>query len=288
MIKRPANNEKGFTLIEMLIAMAIGVTLMAVATYTYSRQSDVIRFGNQTTQARGMTRLALDELVTEIRRAGYGMPPGNSVAGRPARGISNATATTITFMANLDNVSAFTSIDSTNVNSTGLAIGLPIADTTDFAVGDEVVFFDTATPSKWNAYAIASKADFGGTSTLLGWGGGKKNDYAFEPIEDNTSVVVNKYHTITYTFNSGPGTITLTDDGGNSTNTTTTVAENVTDVTFSYFDASGGSLTGFPLDSTELGNVRRINISVQIVSPIEPDKVIETFDTDVVLRNMGT
>ena len=278
MIKRPMNNEKGFTLIEMLIAMAIGIALLATATYTYTKQSDVIRFGNQTTQTRGMARLALDELVTEIRRAGYGMPPGDSAAGRPARGISTATATSITYRANTDNFTTYAIDDNTNSGSNAV----PVTDASLFSVNDNVAFFDTAAPANGRFGPLTSVIP---GPDLIGFG--SANGFTYEPIADNTAVVVNKYHTITYTYNSGPMTITVTDDGGNSTNTTTTVAGNVTDVTFSYFDASGTPLTTLPLNATDLGNVRRMNISITVQDRIETT-VTETFDTDVTLRNMGT
>ena len=111
MIEKQMKNEKGFTLIEVLIAMTIGIALLGTAVYTYTKQDKIIRTGNRETVTRGMVRLALDKMVTEIRRAGYGTSPGDSVAGRPAWGISAASATSITYRANTDNVMTNVSVD---------------------------------------------------------------------------------------------------------------------------------------------------------------------------------
>lgn len=290
MFVKQMNNEKGFTMVELLIAMVIGMALLATATYTYTKQSDVIRSGNQETQTRGMARMVLDEMVVNIRRAGYGMPPGDSVAGRPARGITAASATAITFRANTDNVTTSVAFDSTSPSNTSLLV----EDYTDFTDGDQVVFFDTETPSNWNARTLRTKTavSFGGNTYFeMDWGSGvvNENDFPFTPLDNNAAVVVNKYHTISYTYNSGPQTITVTDDMGTDSNgddTTVTVASNVTDVTLSYFDAAGNSLSTLPLSSTDLGNVRRMGISITVKDRIE-DTVTRTADTDITLRNMG-
>lgn len=297
MINSRINNAKGFTLIELLIAMAIGIMLMATATYTYTKQSDVIRKGNQETQTRGMARLALDELVTEIRRAGYGMPPGDSGAGRLAQGITNATATSITYRANTDNVWTTVSVDCGD-----LRWYLFVADNTGFAVKDALSIFSLKDMTMAETETITLVTNYNGTSTgicsttgatinsdYLLWGPTLTNLYT--PIDDNSAVVIHKYHTITYTYNSGPMTITVADDNGTNVDTTddttTTVAGNVTGVTFTYYDASGTALTTLPLNLADRGNVRRINISVTVQDRIETT-VTETFDTDVTLRNMGT
>ncbi len=295
MIKSRINNEKGFSLVEMLIAMAIGMMLLATATYTYTKQSEVITKGNKTTEVRGMTRLALDELVTEIRRAGYGMPPGDSNAGRLAQGITAATATSVTYRANTEDIMTTVSVDCGD-----LRWYLFVENNAAFTVGDAVSIYSLRDMTMAEIRTLTLVTNYNGTSTgicstagatinsnYLLWGPTLINLYT--PIDDNAAVVIHNYHTITYTYNSGPGTITVWDDGGSTAvaDTTITKANNVTGVTFSYFDANGNALTGFPLNATDLGNVRRMNISVTVQNDRD-NAFTETYNTDITLRNMGT
>ena len=62
-------NEKGFTLVEMLVAMAISIVLMASIIYVFTKQSSVLRDENSNVQLRDFARLAMDVLVPNSRRA---------------------------------------------------------------------------------------------------------------------------------------------------------------------------------------------------------------------------
>jgi hypothetical protein len=113
--------------------------------------------------------------------------------------------------------------------------------------------------------------------------------------------MINKYHEITYTFNAGPQTITVVDDQGTDPtgdDTTTTIATNVTNLTFSYFNSVVYNSTADPTavalpldwvnvaDRPDLGNIRRINIDITVRDQNETT-VTTTLVSDVTLRNMG-
>ena len=281
---RSMNNEKGFTLIELLIAMGMSAILLGAAMYTYTKQDALLRNENKNLKLRDYARLAMDQLEGDLRMAGNGFPPGDSTAGRPARGVSNADATTITFMANTDGVSTNASFDFVSVNTNGFFV--PQGSSADFAVGDDVVFFEAENPDKWNAYPITGL----GTTTVgaitydvIAWSPSDKNDFPFEPIADGVAVLLNKYNTYVFAYNAGNKWITQSVNGGGAV----TVATKVSSVTFSYFDADGTALTTLPLSAADLGNLRRIQIML-IVEDDDDNTVTATLMTDVNLRNMGT
>jgi prepilin-type N-terminal cleavage/methylation domain-containing protein len=281
---RLMNNDKGFTLIELMVAMTISVILLGAAMYTYNKQDQVLRDENKNLKLRDYARLAMDQLDNNLRMAGAGFPPGSSTAGRPARGVSNADATTITFMANTEGISTNANFDMLSVNDNGFLV--PSGSAADFSVGDTVVFFNAEDPDEWNAYPI----DNMGTTTISGvnydtidWSPSDKNDFTFEPIDDGVAVLLNQYHTYTLAYNAGNQTITESVDGAAAV----AIASQVSSLTFSYFDANGTALTTLPLNATDLGNVRRVQIMIIVVDDIDPT-VTATLITDVNMRNMGT
>jgi len=277
-------NEKGFTLIEMLISMAIGVVLLGTAIYTYTKQDSLVRDENSNVQLRDFARLAMDALVPDIRMAGYGFPPGDSGKGRPAQGIDVADATTLTYFANTDNVLTYANGDRLSADNWIDAID-PLA--AGFVAGDNVVFFNANDPNEWNRYPAA-----GVSNAMLVWDplGPSPNGFDIQPVTNGVPTVINKYHIININYNAGTQIITVTDDNGTAAvgdDTTITVADNVSDLTFSYFDPDGTELTALPLSAADLGEVRRIQISVTVVNPDQTDMTV-TLSTNVHLRNMGT
>ena len=308
MFDRQMKNEKGFTMIEMLIAMALAIVLLGAAIYTYSKQDKLLREETRSLQTRDYARLAMDRVLSNLLLAGYGFPPGDSAAGRPARGILNADATTITYVANTENISTYASFDSSTPTNTGLVV----ADPTVFADEDQIVFFDVETPYKWNSKTYnAPSVSIPGVGEFMGWaesGIAARNDNVaggiggcvvgtdpgcdgtYMPVTDNAAVEVNQYHTIIYTYNAGLQTIIVQDDmgtnDGGTDNTTTTVASKVSDLTFTYFDADDNALTTLPLSAADLGEVRKIGVSITVVND-DDTSITALLLTDINLRNMG-
>lgn len=283
MIERQ-KNEDGFTIIELLIAMFIGSIMLWVAVSTYVKQDKLLRNENSNVHLRDFARLAMDELVPNIRLAGYGFPSGNSGTGRPARGITVANATTLTYRANTDDVSTLANQDSLASTDNWIWVADPVA--AGFIVTDQVVAFDLNTPTNWNPNNSVVNL----STSVLNWGAGQ-NGFNISPVTNGVPVAVNNYHVITYNYNAGNQIITLADDrgtaDGGTDDTMITVANNVSDLTFSYFDANGAPLTTLPLNATDLGNVRKIQISLTMVDDVE-SSTTATLLTNVHLRNMGT
>ena len=292
MNNRLMKNQKGFTLIELMIAMAISTLLLGAAMYTYTKQDQVLRDENKNLKLRDYVRLAMDQLDNNLRMAGAGFPPGDSTLATPrlAQGVSNADATTITFMANTEGISTNANFNMPSVNSNGFLV--PSGSLAPFSVGDDVVFFNAEDPDEWNAYPITGI----GTTTIvdypvlgvnttfdvIAWQASNKNDFLFQPVKDGVAVVLNQYHTYILAYNAGTQTITESVDGAAAV----AIASQVSSLTFSYYDADGTALTTLPLDATDLGNVRRVQIMIIVADDVDPS-VTATLLTDVNMRNMG-
>jgi type II secretory pathway pseudopilin PulG len=314
MFAKKMKNEKGFTLIEMLLAMTLGIVVMGVAIFTYNKQSTVLRIGNQETQTRGMARLAMDAMVSNIQTAGYGMPPGDSkinnganppvYSPRNAQGVSQASSTAITIMTNRSDISTYIARDPSVSPANAFLVPLNSAVTgvpaTTFAVGDQIVFFDVSDPSitfRGDISSLTSPQSAGGVNYDLITLGSSIVTTAVKPIRDSVPFMVNQYHTITYTFNAIAETITLNDDQGTANNgddITRVVANNVTNLTLTYFDTFGNTVdVSTPLDwangtadQDELGSIRGIAIDLTVRDQNET-AVTTTLTSAATLRNMG-
>ena len=88
-------SQQGFSLIEMLVAMAIGAIVMAAVVNMFINQSKAYAIRNQVTEMQQNARTGIDFLTREITMAGYD-PEGTSGAN-----IIAATATAIQFSIDL-------------------------------------------------------------------------------------------------------------------------------------------------------------------------------------------
>ena len=76
------NNEKGFTLIEMLISMAIGLIIMAALSSAFLMQRKTYDVQEQIVEMVQTARAAMDMMTREIRMGGYD-PTGAGFDGIP-------------------------------------------------------------------------------------------------------------------------------------------------------------------------------------------------------------
>lgn len=104
------NNTAGFTLIEMMISITLGMIVIASVTGTFTAQTRQNNAEEQVSQMHQNVRGALDMISRDLMQAGY-KAPGGSVTGVT---YSNSTPTTLTIQADLNGNS---SIDDTS-NST--------------------------------------------------------------------------------------------------------------------------------------------------------------------------
>jgi len=71
-------NEKGYTLMELLIAMALGLVVVGAAVQLFSRSLDATYLVSQRAEMQQDVRAAENMLVKDISLAGAGMPPGGA------------------------------------------------------------------------------------------------------------------------------------------------------------------------------------------------------------------
>lgn len=90
------NNERGFTLIELVIGLAISLILMGVAVSIFNVQRKSYSMQEQITEMQQNVRAAMDMIVREIRMAGYDPTESGFV------GIGTNTTTLLQIMADID------------------------------------------------------------------------------------------------------------------------------------------------------------------------------------------
>ena len=74
------NKESGFTLVELLIAMAVGLIVLSAVVSTFIIQRKTFDVQEQTTEMTQNARAAMDLMTREIRMAGYN-PTGATFDG---------------------------------------------------------------------------------------------------------------------------------------------------------------------------------------------------------------
>jgi type IV pilus assembly protein PilW len=90
------NNEQGFTLVELVIGLAISLILMGVAVSIFNVQRKSYSLQEQLTEMQQNVRATMDMMVREIRMAGYDPTESGFV------GIGTNTTTLLQILADLD------------------------------------------------------------------------------------------------------------------------------------------------------------------------------------------
>jgi len=255
------NNEQGLTLIELLIATAISAVVLGATVSTYIKQEKVLRTEIDETYLRGLGRLAMEELAKEIRRAGYGFPPG--------QGIFAATETSITYFVNTDDTQTMVAADVTAGDTT-----LTVRDDTDFDDTENLVIFNLRNLTDWEVGQV-SGTPAGNVITL---NSGTANSYLADQ-----NIVIHQYHTIAYTFDAGNNLISETIDGGGAI----PLIGKVSNMTLTYFDENDAVLaTPMNAGDANLANIRKVEIELSLEESTNTSAT-STFKTNINLRNMG-
>ncbi len=100
-----SNGHKGFTIVELLVALALTGIVMAAVYKTFTSQQKIFIIQEQAVEALQEVRASMDIMAREIRMAGY--DPG----GAGSLGITRAEDTAITFTWNPDGNAVFTQTD---------------------------------------------------------------------------------------------------------------------------------------------------------------------------------
>lgn len=96
MLYAPKHKEHGFTLIELVIGLAITMILMGIAISIFNVQRKSYSMQEQVTEMQQTVRTAMDMMVREIRMAGYDPTNAGFV------GIATNTTTLLRILSDLD------------------------------------------------------------------------------------------------------------------------------------------------------------------------------------------
>ncbi len=109
------SNNRGFTLVELMIAMALGMIVLGAVYALFTAQSKYLATQEQLAELHQNARVALDIMVREISMAGYNQTTdpatiaavscckGTTTASNaPCAGITHAAADTISFVADIN------------------------------------------------------------------------------------------------------------------------------------------------------------------------------------------
>lgn len=94
--RQKQTNTCGFTLVEILIAMAIGLIVLAAVYGVFTLQNKKLKTQEQIVEMQQSARVAMDMMTREIRMAGY------DSLGTSNAGITSATANSINFTMDLN------------------------------------------------------------------------------------------------------------------------------------------------------------------------------------------
>lgn len=82
-------NEKGYTLVELIIAIAIGIVLISAASATYIAQSRSFSTQENVSEVNSQSKIAHNIISNNIRSAGFGRPDDMNIQQTPVNGIPN-------------------------------------------------------------------------------------------------------------------------------------------------------------------------------------------------------
>ncbi len=94
----PENNEQGFTILELVVALAISLILMGIAVKIFLVQQRAYNVQEQLSEMQQNIRAAMDIIVRETKMAGYDATGSGGFDGIG----NNSSATSIQILADLD------------------------------------------------------------------------------------------------------------------------------------------------------------------------------------------
>ncbi len=254
------NNQKGFSLVEILLAAVLGAVLFGVAVMIFTKQETMLREQGSGATVRGSGRIMMSELTKQLRLAGYGIPVDNV--------FTTATSVSVTFRSNTDNVSSLTTnamlVAQDTVNLVSVA---------GFSVGQNVWVYGVSGDN--NEAAPYEIFDVDSGTQELTFTAGVANEHSA------TTTMVNPFHLYTYTWDSANNRVTKSVDGG----TANVFLEGISGLTFVYRDSAGTDL-GAAVSAANLPNIRRIEIRLNMRDTENPHSEV-SLSSDVTIRNMS-
>jgi prepilin-type N-terminal cleavage/methylation domain len=144
------NNEKGFSLAELMIAMVIMLVMMGIASALFSRAIGVRARESRKADALTSAQAALNVLSREIANSGFGL--GANGASNNGIVLADSNANQIHVRANITNVVPYTSLPEVGATSDP---------------GEDITYFFDATTKSIVRYDAHPPAGFSATSVVV-------------------------------------------------------------------------------------------------------------------------
>ena len=272
----PSKN-KGVTLIELLIALVISSILIAALYRTFIGQQKTYIVQGQVVDMQQNVRVAINKMMREIRMAGFG-----SVGD---------------VLSQIGGVNGFTDVITPNDDSITIVGGFRqiSALAADAAGGQNKITLANATEASEFDGAIHHYLSVGGleSNTVQSRTGADLTLDKPLKVTYPVGTPVFKIHAIAYGIRNDGGVLVLFRDLYSNTGSSKreTVAENIENVQFEYFDADGNLLA---LPIADPGIIRMIRVTVRArTNMVDPDFKggdgyrRRTIASNIQIRNMG-
>ncbi len=279
-------NERGFTLIELMIVMAISTMVTGAAIYTFMKQDKLLKNEQTSTALRAAGRNGINEIAKELRRAGYGLPRG--------QGLHIVYPDEIRYWANVEGVSTTLTSDM-------------LANATTAALVGNAVDFNKASTSHWGYILLRDVQNYNRWHTLryLSSSGSvltTMSGTTYQPdqnFEADRGIMLSKIAYFYLDYDSANKRVTFKRDS----EAAVPLVNNVKTFSFTYYDGAGTQVpvttslsniyytsTGNTYGSRTIHTIRKVRITMVLRDkdsvPTDPQEPELTFKTDVNLRNM--
>lgn len=242
---RRGGNDEGFTALELLIAVAIATMVAAAILQIFQGSMMQVTHATSLEDAQSSARVGLDQMAAELRVIGAYY---NGISGA-GNAITTATPTTLTFMAD---------IDADTVSGTTEATLTVASTATTLTVSQNPTAFNTYTPSTGNDYAYVANGSTREVRQVLSVAGSVVTLASALTNSYPATSIVRSVERVSYAFDASAKTLTRT-VGGNAADT---VLDNVTALTFAYFDSAGTGLAATPTNPSQIKEIR-IDLTTQ-------------------------
>ena len=256
-------NQSGLTLLETLVAAALGVLVIAISFKIFTAQQDALTLSNQKNSIRSNGRLAVETLARELRQVGFALPPRIKIISIGNKSLEyragSKLQTTIPY-------------DPSNLLAANIGdITLSVVNADGFSDLLNICIYDPAN-EVFELTSIDGIPDFDSEPNTLPLIEPLKNDYKFGV--NSKFIQVAQYNTVTIEQD---GTNINKIINGESRLLVNNV-DPVNGLTFEYFDESGRA-------ASDVSNVFKIAVTIKLVDPDSASASIE-FKTDVTLWNV--
>jgi type IV pilus assembly protein PilW len=220
------NKQSGFTLVELLIAMTIGLIILAALSSTFLMQRKTYDVQEQIVEMVQTARAAMDMMTREIRMAGY-MVVGNA--------ITNHGNNTITFLCDIDS-DIVTTVDTNSASIGDTSIFVDLNDSDDCVATTDFIYISDGINTD---FIQATGFNTTGEPDIINLSAGLTNSYSVGSTVQTVEQIIYDLNGTTLRRNNQP------------------LAENIQSVTFDYLDSNGN-----PTATT--ADIRQIKITITV------------------------